>query len=103
MNTHANRTYAFMLSLFLALTLLGCASGRPAGERVSDQWIETKVKTALVADPDVGGTSIEVEVRNGQVSLAGFVKSRDAARRAVDIARRVDGVTSVQDKLSVRG
>lgn len=29
MNTHANRSYAFILSVFLALTLLGCAPEDP--------------------------------------------------------------------------
>jgi hyperosmotically inducible periplasmic protein len=92
----------FFLSVVLAVALLGCASGRPVGERVDDQWIETKVKAALVADPDVSGTSIQVEVRNGDVQLSGFVKSQRQAQQAINVTRQVEGVRNVINKMSVR-
>ena len=96
-----NRYFAWMLPLFLALSLIGCASDRNVGQRIDDQTIETKVKAALLGAPDVSGTAISVEVRRGEVQLSGFVKSRAEAQRAVDLARRVDGVTRVIDKTSV--
>lgn len=98
----SRRNFALMLPLFCAASLAGCAGNRSFGTRVDDQTIETKVKAALVGAPDVSGTSIAVEVRNGEVQLSGFVKSRAEAQRAVELTRRVDGVTRVIDKMSVR-
>ena len=99
---HQPRYGAILLSVFLALSIVGCASDRSITEQTKDQYIETKVKAALVGDPDVSGTSIQVEVRNGQVQLSGFVKSQREAQRAMDLARRVDGVTTVINKMSIR-
>ncbi len=96
------RNFAFMLPLVFAMSLLGCASDRGIGQRVDDQTIETKVKAALLGAPDVSGTAISVEVRNGEVQLSGFVKSQAEAQRAIELARRVDGVTRVLNKMSVR-
>ena len=96
------KSCALILSFFLALALVGCASDRPIGQRVDDQTIETKVKAALIAAKDVSGTAIQVEVRNGEVQLSGFVKSKEEAQRAIDVARRVDGVRSVSNKMTVR-
>ncbi len=98
-----HRSYALLVSLFLALSLIGCASdGRPVGQRVDDQAIETKVKTALLAAKDVSGTAIQVEVLRGEVQLSGFVKSKTEMQRAIDVARGVDGVRSVVNKMSIR-
>jgi hyperosmotically inducible protein len=97
-----HRYFAWLLPVLVALSLVGCASDRPIGQRVDDQTIETKVKAALIAAKDVSGTNIQVEVRNGEVQLSGFVKSQAEAQRAVDIARGVDGVTRVTNKMSVR-
>lgn len=94
---------ALVLSLFLAMGLLGCASDRGVAQRVEDQTIETKVKAALLGAPDVSGTSISVEVRNGEVQLSGFAKSQAEVQRAIDLARRVDGVTRVINRISIRG
>ena len=96
------RYFAWLLPLFIGLSLVGCASDRSVGQRVDDQTIETKVKAALLGAPDVSGTAISVEVRNGEVQLSGFVKSQTEAQRAIDLSRRVDGVTRVLNRMSVR-
>ena len=70
-----HRSFIGMLALVFAALLAGCASDRPLGQRVDDQTTETKVKAALVGAPDVSGTAVSVEVRNGDVQLSGFVKS----------------------------
>jgi hypothetical protein len=62
-----------------------------AGDRVSDQALETKVKSALIGDDRVKARNIEVEVRNGVVSLAGTVDSsaEAPAHRGSGDCRRV--------------
>lgn len=97
-----HRRFIGMLSLLFAVLVAGCAADRPIGKRIDDQTIETKVKAALLAAPDVSGTAVSVEVRNGDVQLSGFVKSQAEAQRAVELARRVDGVRNVINKMTVR-
>ena len=92
---------ARLFALFLALAAVGCAHNTSFGEKVDDTVITSKVKAALLADPDVSGTAIQVETLRGQVQLSGFVKSASQARRALDLAGRVNGVNRVIDKMTV--
>lgn len=96
-----NRCSAALLCTVLALSAAGCAHDTSLGQKVDDSVVTTKVKTALLADPDVKGTVVNVETVNGTVQLSGFVDSPAQISRAVDIAKRVDGVIRVENKLSV--
>jgi hyperosmotically inducible protein len=101
--TLVNRWLAAALSALFLLASAGCATqGTSVGQKIDDTAITTKVKTALLADPDTKGTAISVETVNGTVQLSGFVTSQAEAARAKDIAGRVDGVTRVIDKTSVK-
>jgi osmotically-inducible protein OsmY len=98
-----------MLSVFLALSVLGCAGGssssgsdRSVTQRTEDQAIETRVKAALLKAPDVSGSAIQVEVLRGEAQLSGFVKSKAEAQRAIDVTRGVSGVKNVINKMSIR-
>jgi len=94
--------------LFLAVvfaSILGCA-GSPTqestGEYVTDSWITTKVKTALVDDQLVKATEVNVETFKGAVQLSGFVSSDAAMYQAVRVARGVKGVTSVTNDMRLK-
>jgi osmotically-inducible protein OsmY len=69
---------------------------------VDSSVITTKVKTALLADPDVSGLAIEVETFKDVVQLSGFVDTKEQAQKAVEIARNVEGVRSVKNSLIVK-
>ncbi len=69
----------------------------------SDTWITTKVKAELLATKDVSGLDIKVETVNGVVSLSGDVDTQAEVDRAVATARKIDGVTRVDNRLVVRG
>lgn len=99
--TSTHKLSAAVLSAFLALGTAGCATDRGVRDVASDTVITTKVKAALIGDPDVAGTRINVETLNGTVQLSGFAKSAQEAQRAMDLARRVDGVKNVINKTSV--
>jgi osmotically-inducible protein OsmY len=101
MTTSAHRWLRALVATVLALAALGCAHDTTLGQKVDDTVITSKVKAALLADPDVSGTAIQVETLRGQVQLSGFVKSPMQARRAVDLARRVDGVNRVLNNITV--
>jgi hyperosmotically inducible periplasmic protein len=98
------RRFAFVLSVVFAFVAAGCATqGTTVGTKIDDTAITTKVKAALLADPDVSGQKVSVETVAGVVQLSGFVPSTASAARAADIARRVDGVRRVENKISIRG
>jgi hyperosmotically inducible protein len=86
--------------LFCAALLLG-ACGKSVGETIDDATITTKVKTALLNDSDVGGLRIDVDTFKGVVTLSGRVKSQAEADKAIQIARRTDGVVDVKSTLQV--
>ena len=69
---------------------------RDSDQPVNDTWITTKVKSSLLADSDVAGTEVDVETINGVVHLSGYVDDQRQIDRAVEIARDIEGVTSVE-------
>lgn len=65
-------------------------------ERVaSDSWITTKVKSSLLSDRATKGMNIGVKTMNGAVVLMGTVASQAEYDRAIQIAREIQGVRSV--------
>jgi len=74
----------------------------PRGYRRSDQRIEEEVNDRLTDDPLLDATEIQVHVHDSEVTLTGNVDSRDARRRAEDLAGDVSGVTYVLNNLRVR-
>ncbi|MDQ6975804.1 MAG: BON domain-containing protein [Mariprofundaceae bacterium] len=72
------------------------------GSLVSDSWITTQIKTRLLADKNINGSSVHIETVNGRVYLQGVAISEDEIRRAIDITRMVRGVTAVVDMMSVK-
>jgi len=80
----------------------GTSIGAAASEAVSDASITTKVKTSLLADPDVSGLRIDVDTRDGVVTLTGTVSSSAERNRALDLAGKVENVKRVEDKLTLR-
>ena len=72
------------------------------GNAVDDGVITTKVKSALLADPNIKSLDIAVVTRKGDVQLSGFVNSQAQIDQAVAIATKVEGVTSVRNEMSVK-
>ncbi len=70
-------------------------------QKVPDDLIYDQVRRRLASDPDVKGAMIEVQVKDGAVSLAGKVKTDKARQRAEKLARKVKGVKSVTNNLVV--
>lgn len=66
---------------------------------VKDASLTARTKIALLADQRVGGSDISVDTANGVVTLRGTVATDDERRTAEAIARRVDGVASVNNLL----
>jgi osmotically-inducible protein OsmY len=100
----SNRFVTFIFAIVLA-SLLGCASTpthEGTGEYVDDTVITTKVKTAIFDEPSLKSAEINVETFKGVVQLTGFVSSRAAIDKAVEVARGVKGVTSVRNNMRLK-
>jgi hyperosmotically inducible protein len=72
-----------------------------ATEVVTDAWITSKVKADLLAADEVSGTAINVDTKDGRVTLNGNVKSQEEADKAVARAKKIEGVKQVTSKLKV--
>jgi hyperosmotically inducible periplasmic protein len=67
----------------------------------SDVGITSAVKAKLLADDEVGGLRIDVDTRDGMVTLSGTVRTEAEKREAREIASRTAGVKGVTDHLTV--
>lgn len=73
------------------------------GEKVEDAKITTEVKTGLAVDKDLKALNIDVDTKDGVVTLMGTAPSATAKARAAEIARNVKDVKSVNNQLTVTG
>jgi osmotically-inducible protein OsmY len=71
-------------------------------DAASDHWLDTRLETAYLFNPHLNMLSIDTEVKNGNVMLAGTVRSDIDRDLAEEIARSLDGVKSVGNALKVR-
>ncbi|MGH8647249.1 MAG: BON domain-containing protein [Gammaproteobacteria bacterium] len=69
---------------------------------IDDATITARVKAALAKDPGASALAISVETTKGTVQLSGSVDSADEKMKAESIARGVDGVKEVENKLAVK-
>lgn len=102
------KTFKTISSIFAAVvlaTLIGCASGTKkegTGEYIDDSLITTKVKAAVLKEPTLKSTEINVETFKGVVQLSGFVNSQADIQKAVEVARNVEGVSSVKNDMRLK-
>jgi hyperosmotically inducible protein len=74
----------------------------PAGTAQAEASVESALKSKLAADTAVKMAKIDVSARDGVVTLQGTAPTQAAKERALTIAREMDGVTQVVDRISVR-
>ena len=79
----------------------GREAGRDAGAAVNDVWITTKIQSKYFLDTDVKGHEINVDTRDGVVTLNGTVASDAQKQTAEAIARETQGVARVENRLAV--
>ena len=96
---------SILSAAFVLSTIAGCASTQrqeSTGQYMDDTAITTKVKSAILNEPTLRSTEINVETFKGRVQLSGFVSSRANIDRAVEIAQAVGGVSSVANDMRVK-
>jgi hypothetical protein len=68
----------------------------------SDERIKEDLSERLSDDPLIDAADINVEVKNGIVTLTGSVDARHLKHRAEDLADHCSGVKDVENKLTIR-
>ena len=76
----------------------GKAAVNDEGHATSDAWISTKVKSTLLYSSNVDGSDIDVSTSKGVVTLSGKVDSGAERALAIELAKNVRGVVSVDSK-----
>jgi hyperosmotically inducible periplasmic protein len=76
-------------------------TAKAAGRSVNDGWIKSKVYAQFLTEDALEDSDIDVDVRDGNVTLNGTVASDSGRTRAVAIAKATDGVKGVKDALKV--
>ncbi len=76
--------------------------GANASDKVDDATITTKVNAELAGDKDLSAIRIDVDTKDGVVTLSGPAPSATARERASELARNVKGVSSVNNQLTVK-
>lgn len=73
-----------------------------AGEKMDDLTITTTVTAGFAKDPDLSVLKINVDTRNGAVTLNGSAPTEAAREKAATLAKDVKGVNSVDNKLVIK-
>jgi len=72
-----------------------------AEQAIDDTTITAKVKAGILTEPGLKVLKIDVDTRNGLVTLTGSADSAQDVQRATQIASNVQGVKSVDNRLAV--
>jgi hyperosmotically inducible periplasmic protein len=78
------------------------SAAEKTGDFLSDSALTAKVKTALIAEKDLKSMAINVESKNGVVTLTGELPTAASVTQAETAARNVKGVKEVQNHLTVK-
>lgn len=99
------RRVAAIFTTFIMLSLIACSPAvkrESPGQYVDDSVITARVKSALVADPELKATEINVETYKGVVQLSGFVASPEHIPKATELVRKLEGVKDVKNAIAVK-
>lgn len=85
------------------VSFTGCAVSPSAsvGAYVDDTVITTQVKAKFAEAKQVDATSINVETINGTVLLRGHAKNPQERAQAETLARSIEGVKAVNNRIDV--
>jgi osmotically-inducible protein OsmY len=85
----------------LLVTLLVTGCGAATSGTKDDATIATRVKIALLNNPEVGPLRLDARTSLGVVTLIGTVKSQAEADTAIAVARKVPGARDVKSDLKI--
>jgi len=71
-------------------------------QSVMNATLTARIKTQLLTNSNTGGMAIDVDSKQGAVTLSGVVKSDEERDLAIKIAANTSGASSVTDRLVVK-
>jgi osmotically-inducible protein OsmY len=71
------------------------------GQVLDDTAITAAVKAGILAEPGLKVLKIDVDTKDGLVTLTGSADSSESVQRATQVASTVQGVKSVDNRLAV--
>ena len=86
-------------AIFLTVILCAAAADKTP---LSDAAIRDQVMIHLSNDPQVRGGELKVEVQNGVATITGSVDEKKRKEKATSVARKVKGVKSVVNQITVK-
>ena len=92
----SNRIVLILTSISLILGVVACNRGP------DDATLTGKVKASIASDSRLSTAPVNVETKDGVVTLTGTVNSAADKSRAEQLARSVEGVKSVTNNLTAR-
>ena len=95
------RTPGLISTLVLVASLMGGCASKSIRPATDDSGISTRVRTALLNDPQLAAGNINVTAAGGVVTLSGQVRTASERDRAVAVARQTSGVNDVRSELAV--
>ena len=78
------------------------AKSTDTGRVLSDTAITASIKTDFLKDPDLSVLKIDVDTKDGVVTLNGLAGTEEGRKRAGQLAGAIKGVKSVQNHLTVK-
>ena len=96
-----NRLASMVWACAIAGSLVLSACSPSVAVRTDDPSINARVRTVLLNDTEIGARAIDVQTSSGVVTISGSVRSPGEADRAMELARKVEGVRDVRSTLQV--
>ncbi|MBV9676499.1 MAG: BON domain-containing protein, partial [Acidobacteriaceae bacterium] len=97
-----NRATVALLSAGLwGFLTVSCSNQASNNNNNNDDLLKTNIQAKLYADPDTKSGHVNVDVKDGVVTLTGDVPSSDVELAAMKIANSTTGVRSVSDQMKV--
>lgn len=93
------RIVSLLLILLFTVPLLVAQNAQ--NKSSNDDRIYNELREKLAVDADVRGAAFDIDVKNGVVTLRGRVHTTKAKEKAEKICKRVKGVVSVDNRLTL--
>jgi len=74
-----------------------------SGQKVDDVTVLTRIKADLLQSKNVDGLDVNVDVKDGRVTLSGTASTDAERTQAESIAKNASGVKSVENKIVLKG
>ena len=86
----------------MILTACESMTGKTAGQTIDDATVTASVQAKLTGDKASNFSRIDVDTNRSVVTLNGVVRTAEEKSRAEDLAKKVDGVTKVNNNLQIQ-